>query len=144
MLYNIVLVPAVQQSESAIGSVQSLSRVGHFVTPWTAAHQASLSITNSQSLLKLMSIELVMPSNHLILCRHLLLLPSIFSSMRVFSNQAVLCIRWPKYWSFSFSISPPHEFSRLISFMIDWLDLLAVQGTLKSFLQLNTRLGKKA
>ena len=101
----------------------------------TAAHQASLSITNSQSLLKLMSIELVMPSNHLILCHPLLLLPSIFPSIRVFSNESVLCIRWPKYWSFSFSTSPSNEHSRLISFRIDWLDLLAVQGTLKSLLQ---------
>ena len=116
-------------------SVQSLSHVWLFVTPWTAAHQASLSITNSQSLLKLMSIESVMPSNHLILCHPLLLLPSIFPSIRVFSNEPVLCIRWPKYWSFSFSISPSSEYSRLISFRMDWLDLLAVQGTLKSLLQ---------
>ena len=106
-----------------------------FVTPWTAAHQASLSITNSQSLLKLMSIESLMPSNHLILCRPLLLLPSIFPSIRVFSNESALCIRWPKYWSFSFSISPSNEHSGLISFRMDWLDLLAVQGTLKSLLQ---------
>ena len=105
------------------------------MTPWTVACQASLSITNSGSLLKLMSIESVMPSNHLILCRPLLLLPSIFPSIRVFSNESVLCIRWPKYWSFSFSISPSNEHPGLISFRIDWLDLLAVQGTLKSLLQ---------
>ena len=116
-------------------SVQSLSRVWLFVTPWTAAHQASLSITNSWSLLRLMSIELVMPSNHLILCRPLLLIPSIFSSIRVFSNELVLLIRWPKYWSFSFSINPSNEYSGLISFRMDWFDLLAVQGTLKSLLQ---------
>ena len=105
------------------------------MTPWTAAHQASLSITNSQGSLKLMSIELVMPSNHLILCHPLLLPPSIFPSIRVFSNESVLHIRWPKYWSFSFSISPSNEHSGLISFKMDWLDLLAVQGTLKSLLQ---------
>ena len=105
------------------------------MTPWTAACQAFLSITNSQSLLKLMSIELVMPSNHLILCCPLLLLPSIFPSIRVFSNESVLHIRWPKYWSFSFSISPSNEYSGLISFRMDWLALLAVQGTLKSLLQ---------
>ena len=105
------------------------------MTPWTAAFQTSLSITNSQSLLKLMSIELVMPSNHLILCRPLLLLPSIFSNIRVFSNESILHIRWSKYWSFSYSISPSSEYSGLISFRMDWLDLLAVQGTLKSFLQ---------
>ena len=113
-------------------SVQLLSHAQLFVIPWTAAHQVSLSITNSQSLLKLMSIMSVMPSNHLILCRPLLLLPSIFPSIRVFSNELVLCIRWPKYWSFSFSISPSNEYSRLLSFRMDWLDLLAVQGTLKS------------
>ena len=112
-----------------------LSHVRLFVTPWTAARQASLSITNSQSLLKLMSITSVMPSNHLILCRPLLLLPSIFSSARVFSNESVLHIRWPRYWSFSFSISPTNEYSGLISFRMGWLDLLAVQGTLKSLLQ---------
>ena len=116
-------------------SVQSLSRVQLFVTPWTAAHQASLSITNSQSLLKLMSVESVMPSNHLILCCPLLLLPSIFPSIKVFSNESVLCIRWPEYWSFSFNISPSNEHSGLISFRMDWLDILAVQGTLKSLLQ---------
>ena len=111
------------------------SPVRLFVTPWTAACQASLSITSSQSLLKLMSIESVMPSNHLILCHPLLLLPSIFPSIRVFSNEPILRIRWPKYWSFSFNISPSSEFSGLISFKMDWLDLLAVQGTLKSLLQ---------
>ena len=105
------------------------------MTPWTAACQASLSFIISQSLLKLMSIESVMPSNHLILCRSLLLLPSIFPSIRVFSNESALHIRWPKYWSFSFNISPSNEHSRLISFRMDWLDLLAVQGTLKSLLQ---------
>ena len=116
-------------------SVQLLSHVRLFVTPWTAACQASLSITNSCSLLKLMSIESVMPSNHLILCRHLLLPPSIFPSIRVFSNESALRIRWPKYWSFSFNISPSNEHPGLISFRMDWLDLLAVQGTLKSLLQ---------
>ena len=105
------------------------------VIPWTAAHQASLSITNSQSLLKLMSIESVMPSNHLILCHPLLPLPSVFPSIRVFSKESVLCIRWPKYWSFSFSLSPSNEYSGLISCRMDWLDLLAVQGTLKGLLQ---------
>ena len=104
-------------------------------TPWTAAHQASLSIANTQSLLKLMSIESVMPSNYLILCHPLLLLPSIFPSIRVFSNESALCIRWPKYWSFSFNTSPSNEYPGLISFRMDWLDLLAVQGTLKSLLQ---------
>ena len=112
-----------------------LSCVQLSVTPWTAAHQVSLSITNFQSLLKLMSTESVMPSNHLILCHPLLLLPSIFPSIRVFSNEFVLCIRWPKYWSFSFSISSSTEYSGLISFRIDWFDFLAVQGTLKSLLQ---------
>ena len=116
-------------------SVQSLSCIRFFATPWTAARQASLSITNSQSLLKVMSIDSVMPSNHLILCRSLLLRPSIFPSIRVFSNEAVLPIRWPKYWSFSFNISPSNEHSGLISFKMDWLDFLAVQGTLKSLLQ---------
>ena len=118
-----------------INSVQLLSCVRLFVTPWTAACQASLSITNSWSLLKLMSIESVMPSNHLIFSCSLLLPPSIFPSIRVFSNESVLFIRWPKYWSFSFNISPPSEYSGLISFRMDWLDLLAVQGTLKSLLQ---------
>ena len=116
-------------------SVQFLSHVRLFVTPWTVAHQASLSFTISQSLLKLMSTELVMPSDHLILCQPLLLLPSIFPSIRVFPNESVLLIRWPKYWSFSFSISPSNEYSGLISFRADWFDLLAVQGTLKSLLQ---------
>ena len=115
--------------------VQPLSRVRLFVTPWTATHQASLSFTISQSLLKLMSIESVMPSNHLILCRAFLLLPSIFPSIRVFSSESALCIRWPKYWSFRFSISPSNEYLGLISFRMDWLDLLAAQGTLKSLLQ---------
>ena len=114
--------------------IQTLNRVQHFETPWTAVHQASLSLTNSQSLLKLMSIESVMTSNHLILC-HLLLLPSIFPSIRVFSNESVLHIWWPKYWSFSFNISPYNEHSGLISFRMDWLDVLSVQGTLKSLLQ---------
>ena len=116
-------------------AVQSLSCVRLFANPWTAARQASLSITNSQSLLKLMFVESVMPFNHLILCHPLLLLPSIFPSIRVFSNESVLYIRWPKYWSSSFSISPSNEYSGLISFRIDWFDLLAVQGTLKSLLQ---------
>ena len=115
--------------------VQSLSHVELFATPWTAAHQASLSSNNSQSLLKLMPIESVIPSNHLILCYPLLLLPSIFPSIRVFSNESVLHIRWSKYWSFSFSISSSNEYSGLISFRMDWLDLLAVRGTLKSLLQ---------
>ena len=113
-------------------SVQSLSRVWTFVTPWTTACQASLSITNSQGLLKLMSIESVMPSNHLILCHPLLLLPSIFPSIRVFSNESALRIRWPKYWNLSFNISPSNEHPGLISFRIDWLDLFAVQGTQES------------
>ena len=118
-----------------ISLVQSLSCVRLFVTPWTVAHQASLSITNSWSMLKFMSIQLVMSSNHLVHCRPLLLLPSIFPSIKVFSNESVLCIRWPKYWSFSFNISPSNEYSGMISFRIDWLDLLAVRGTLKSLLQ---------
>ena len=117
------------------GSAQSFSCVRLFVTPWTAARQASLCITNSQSLPRLMSIEPGMPSNHLILCRPLLLPPSIFPSIRVFSNESVLHIRWPKYWSFSFNISPSNIYSGLISFTTDWFDLLAVQGTLKSILQ---------
>ena len=120
---------------NGFSSVQSLSHVQLFVTPWTAACQASLSITNSWNLLKLMSIESVMPSNHLILCHPLLLLPSIFPNIRVFSNESALHIRWPKYWTFSFSIIPSNEYSVLISFRMDWLDLLAVQGTLKSLLQ---------
>ena len=118
-----------------ISSVQSLSHVRLFATPWTAAHQASLSITNSWSLLKLISIELVMPSNYLILCHPLLLLLSSFPSIRVFSNESALRIRWPKYWSFSFNISPSNEHPGLISFRKDWLDLLAVQEILKSLLQ---------
>ena len=120
---------------SLLFSVQLLSPVSLFVTPWTAAHQASLSITNSRSLLKAMSIMLVMPSNRLILCYLLILVPSIFPSIRVFSNESALHIRWPKYWSFSFSISASNEYSGLISFRMDWLDLLVVQGTLKSLLQ---------
>ena len=116
-------------------SVQSLSRIWLFATPWTTARQASLSITNSRSLLKLMSIELVMPSNHLILCRPLLLLPPTPPSIRVFSNESALRIRWPNYWSFSFNISPSNEHPGLISFSMNWLDLLAVEGTLKSLLQ---------
>ena len=115
--------------------MQSLSCVQLFVSPWFTTHQASLSITNSQSLLTLISIKLMMPSNHLILCHTLLLLPSVFPSIRVFSNESVLPIRWPKYWSFSFNFSPSRKYSGLISFRTDWLDLLAVQGTLKSLLQ---------
>ena len=116
-------------------SVQLLSCVRLFATPWTRAHQASLSITNSQSPPKPMSIVSVLPSNLLILCHPLLLLPSIFPSIKVFSNESAFCIKWPKYWSFSFSISPSREYSGLISFRMDWFDLLAVQGTLKSLLQ---------
>ena len=116
-------------------SIQSLSLVRLFVTPWTAAHQASLSITNSQSSPRLISIESVMPSNQLILCHPLLFLPSVFPSIRIFSSGSLLHVRWPKYWSFSFSISLSNEHSGLISFRMDWLDLLAVQGTLKSLLQ---------
>ena len=118
-----------------LSSVQSLSRARIFATPWTATQQAYVSITNTWSLLKLTSIESVMPSNHLILCCPLLLPPSVFPSIRVFFNESVLHIRWPKYWSFSFSISPSNEYPGLISFRINWLDLLAVQGTLKSLLQ---------
>ena len=118
-----------------IVAVQSLSHVQLFLTPWTAAGQASLSTTNSWSLLKLISINSVMPSNHFILCSPLLLLPSIFPSIKLFSSESPLHIRWPKYWSFSFSIIPSKEIPGLISFRMDWLDLLAVQGTLKSFLQ---------
>ena len=122
----------------SISSFQSLSRVCLFATSWTTVCQTSLSITSSRSLLKLVSIEPVMPSNHLTLCHPLFLPPSIFSSIRVFSNESVLCIRWPQYWSFSFSISLCNEYSGLISFRMDWLDLLAVQGTLKSLLQHHT------
>ena len=125
----------VEKTIRPFSSVQLLRCIRLSATPWTAACQASLSITNSWSLLKLMSIESVRPSNHLILCRPLLLLPSIFPNIRVFSNESLLCIRWPKYWSFSFNISPSNEHLGLISFRIDWLDLLAVQGTLKSLLQ---------
>ena len=121
--------------ENQIGSYQSLSHVRLFATPWIAARQASLSITNSRSSLRLTSIQSVMPSSHLILCRPLLLLPPIPPSIRVFSNESTLCRRWPKYWSFSFSISPSKEHPGLISFRMDWLDLLAVQGTLKTLLQ---------
>ena len=121
--------------EVQFSSVQSLSHVQLFATPWTAARQASLSLTNSRSLLKLMFMESMMPSNHLILCHPLLLQPSIFPSIGVFSNESVLHIRWPKDWNFSFNISPSNEHPGLISFRMDWLDLLAVQGTLKSVLQ---------
>ena len=124
-----------QLYSNQFNSVQCLSCVQLFVTPWTAACQASLSITNSQNLLKLTSIESVMPSNHLILCRSLFLLPSIFPNIRVFSSELALRIRWPKYWSLSFSISPSNEYSGLISFRVDLFDLLTVQGTLKSLLQ---------
>ena len=124
------------KDEMCVSSVQLLSHVQLFTTPWTATRQASLSITNFfRSLLKLMSIESVMQSNRLILCRPLLLLPSIFPIIRVFPNESVLRIRWPKYWSFNFGISPSNEYSALFSFRIDWLDLLEVQGTLKSLLQ---------
>ena len=133
-----VLEPSASQSPWVV--VQLLSCVLLFPTPRTAAHQASLSFTISWSLLKLLSIKLVMPSNHLILCHPLLLPPSIFPSIRVFSTESVLRIRWPKFWSFSFSISPSNEYSRLISFRMDWLDLLAIQGTLKSLS--NTRVQK--
>ena len=119
----------------SFSSDQLLSHIRLFVTPWAAACQASLSITNSWSLLRLMPIESAMPSNHLILCHPLLLLPSVFPSIRVFSNESVLHIRWPKYWSFSFSISPSNKYSGLISFRMDWFDLLAIQGSLKSLLQ---------
>ena len=131
LLYGLTLTSV---HDYQLSAVQSLSHVRLFAIPWTAARQASLSITNSRSVLKLMSIESVMPSNHLILCRPLVLPPSIFPSIRVFSNESVLCLRWPKYWTFSFSISPSNEYSGLIYFRINWFDL-AVQGTLKSFLQ---------
>ena len=124
---------SVQFSSVQFNSVQLLSHVWLFVTPWTAAREASLSITSSRSSPKLMSIESVMPSNHLILCRPLLLLPSIFPRFRVFSNESTLCIRWPKYWRFSFNMSPFNVHSGLISFMMDWLDILAVKGLSKVF-----------
>ena len=127
--------PSNSQAEFTKCSVQLLSCVQLFATPWTAALQAPLSITNFWSLLKLISIEPVRPSNRLILCHPLLLPPSIFPSIRVFSSESFLCIRWPKYWSFSFNIIPSYEYSGLVSFRIDWLDLLPVQGTLKSLLQ---------
>ena len=135
LLYLTILNSKQGQSEDAeFSSIQLLNHVQHFVTPWTVAHQASLSITTCQSLLKLISIESVMPSNQLLLCNPLLLLPSIFPSIRVFSSEPVLSIRWPKYWNFSFSIRPSNENSGLISFRIDWFDLV-VQETLKSLLQ---------
>ena len=130
-----IITEIMEYTHVLFSSVQLLSCVGLFGTPWTAARQASLSITNSWSLPKLISIELVMTSNHLILCCPLFLLPSIFPNIRIFSNESALCIRWPKYWSFSFNISPSNEQPGLISFRIDWLDLLAVQKTLKSLLQ---------
>ena len=132
-----MLISGIQQSIQSLqfSLVQLLSPVELFATPWMAALQVSLSVTNSWSLLKLISIALVMPSNHLILCCPLLLPPSVFPSIRVFSSESILHIRWPKYWSFSFSISPSNEYSGLISFRMDWLDILAVQGTLKSLLQ---------
>ena len=128
--FELCLIAILDNQYATFSSVQLLSHVQLFATPWTAAWEASLSVTNSWSLLKLMSIESVMPSNHLILCHPLLFPPSISPSIRVFSNEIVLLIRWPKYWSFSFSISPSNEYSELISFRMDWLDLLAVQGTL--------------
>ena len=127
--------PQEDTTSHLLSSVELLSRVRLFATPWIAARQASLSITNSQSLPKLMCIESVMPSSHLILCRPLLLLPPIPPSIRVFSNESTLHMRWPKYWSFSLSINPSNEHPGLVSFRMDWLDLLVVQGTLKSFLQ---------
>ena len=132
--FNLIRSCSSRSGFSKFSSVQLLSHIWLFATPRTAARQASLSITNSRSLPKLMSIESVMPSNYLILCHPLLLLPSIFPSIRVFSNESAVCIRWPKYWSFSFNISPSNEHPGLI-FRMDWLDLLAVQGTLKSLLQ---------
>ena len=132
---HVTLPNILKMSFQYVSSVQLLSCVQLFVTPWPAACQVSLSITNTRSLLKLIIIKLVMPSNHLILCHPLLLLPAVFPSIRVFSNESVLLIRRPKYWSFSFSISPFSENSELISFRMDWFDLLAVQGTLKSLLQ---------
>ena len=135
LLWIMALLLAIQGNLNFSSVPFSHSVMSLIVTPWTAACQASLSITNLQSLLKFMSIALVMPSNHLILCRPLLLPPSIFPSIRVFPNELVLHIRWPKYWSFSFSISPSNEYSGPIPFRMDWLDLLAVQGTLKNLLQ---------
>ena len=137
MMMTVACLYCASLNKNVISSVQSLSHVRLFATPRTAARQTSLSIKNSLRLLKLTSIKLVMPLNHIILCHPLLLLPSIFPNIRVFSNESVLCIRWPKYWSFifSFSISPFNEHSGLISFRIDWLDLLTTQGTLKSLLQ---------
>ena len=129
-------VPSLDQEDPLeFSSVQSLTHIRLFATPWTAAHHASLSIAYSQSLLKLMSIESEMPTNHLILCHPFLFPPSIFPSIKVFSNESAVRIRWPKYWNFSFNISPSNEYSGLISFRMDWLDLLAVQGTVKSLLQ---------
>ena len=133
--YTVLTTVDFNRSWYVISSVQSLSRVRLFVTPWIAAHQASLSITISRSSLKLTSIESVMPSSHLILCHPLLLLPPIPPSIRVFSNESTLHTKWPKYWTFSFSISPSNEHPGLISFRMDWLDLVAVQGTLKNLLQ---------
>ena len=134
-MWSFSVIQTIKFNRLLISSVQLLSHVWLFATPWTAVCQVSLSITNSWSLLKLMTIQLVMPSSHLILCCPLLLLPSIFPSIRVLSNESVLYIRWPKYWSFSFNISPSNEYSGLISFRMDWLNLLAVQGNLKSLLQ---------
>ena len=134
LIYNVLVVSALQQSENLL-SVQWLSHVLLLATPWIAACQASLSITNSQNLTKPISIESVMPSSHLILCRPLVLWPSIFPSIRVFTNESAVCIRWPKYCSFSFNISPTNEHPGLISSRIDWFALLTIQGTLKSLLQ---------
>ena len=134
-IVKVMFFPETVLKQDTFRSDQLFSRVRLFATPWTAARQASLSITNSQSLLKLMSLESVMPSNHLILCRPLLLSPSIFPSISVFSNESALPIRWPKYWSFSLNISPSNEHPELISFRMDWLALFAVEGTLKSLLQ---------
>ena len=133
--HNFLIFSLKRKSIYSFSSIQSLSHVWLFVIPWTEAHQASLFITNSRNLLKIMPITLVMPSNHPILCGPLLLPPSIFRSIRVLSDKLVLWIRWPKYWSFSFNISPSNEYSGLISFRMDWLDLLAVQGMLRSLLQ---------
>ena len=132
--------PGESHGQRSLNSVQSLSRVQLFATPWIVARQGFPVFHNSWSLLKLMSIELVMPSNHLTLCHHLLLLPSILPSIRVFSNESALCIKWPKYWSFSFSISPYNEYSELISFRMHWLDLLSAQGTLNSLLHHSSKI----